>query len=182
MFFTASAVVQCCSVGDLPQLNSDGAIGGLLRGLANACRPLDARGRLDGQVEDGESTAHSSHMCSWLASSLLRPARLAGGGKADAEEAVREIFTPPVSTSRCDVGRVNQSLEGGSRSRAAGGRDPRATWRHGQDLRATGRHDLWLRVQGYMFNQTLGNRFNQSLEGGHAPQQLADMTVGYLFN
>ena len=95
------------------------------------------------------------------------------GGKAEVEEAVREIFTPPpFSTSGCGVGgghlpraccyppsgRFNQSLEGGSRSRAAGGHDLRAAWRHGQDLRATCRYDLWLRVQGYMFNQTLGDR------------------------
>ena len=94
------------------------------------------------------------------------------GGKADVEEAVREIFTPPpFSTSGCGVGggtsdRFNQSLEWGSCSRAAGGHDLRAAWRHGQDLRATCRYDLWLRVQGYMFNLTLGDRFNQSLEGG----------------
>ena len=91
--------------------------------------------------------------------------------------------SPPLFRLRdVTLGGSTRAWRGGSRSRAAGGRDPRATWRHGQDLRATGRHDLWLRVQGYMFNQTLGNRFNQSLEGGHAPQQLADMTVGYLFN
>ena len=82
---------------------------------------------------------------------------------------------PPLSTSGCDVGGtppagllLSAGLEGGSR--AAGGHDHRAAWR------------LWLRVQGYMFNQTLGDRFDQSLEGGHAPEQLADMTVGYMFN
>ena len=74
-----SAMVQCLTVSGLPQLFRWGYRGPPSRSRGRMHPPFAAPGRIDRQVEDGGPTAHDSRMCSWLASSLLRPARLAGG-------------------------------------------------------------------------------------------------------
>ena len=85
----------------LPQLDADGRyLGPLPRACGHVRPPLLGKDEQTGKWKTAASAAYNARMCSWLASSLHRPTRLTGGGKADVtkdkvQPLSSEVHSPP---------------------------------------------------------------------------------------
>ena len=76
----------------LPQLDADGRyLGPLPRACGHVRPPLLGKDEQSGKWKSAASAAYNARMCSWLASALLRPTRLTGGGKGGRSESERPI-------------------------------------------------------------------------------------------